>query len=73
MAEEYINLSEGQRTVLGILAVNTCVFIAWQVPPLRAECTRFFLHNPLSTRTFSLLGSVFSHKVSNAVHFIELA
>lgn len=67
MAEKYINLSEGQRTCIEILAINTCVFIAWQIPPLRAGCTRFLLHNPLSTRSFSLLGSVFSHKVCPAI------
>lgn len=68
LMENYMDLTEAQRTCLGILAFNGVIFMSWKFTALNGMTRRYFLHDPLSpTRTFSMLGSVFSHQA--LVHF----
>uniref|UniRef100_A0A2R8MFS4 rhomboid protease n=1 Tax=Callithrix jacchus TaxID=9483 RepID=A0A2R8MFS4_CALJA len=43
------NLSDGQRTVTGIIAANVLVFCLWRVPSLKRTMTRYFTSNPASS------------------------
>ncbi|XP_012888530.1 PREDICTED: presenilins-associated rhomboid-like protein, mitochondrial isoform X2 [Dipodomys ordii] len=43
------NLSDGQRTVTGIIAANVCVFCLWRVPSLQRTMIRYFTSNPASS------------------------
>uniref|UniRef100_A0A3Q3AVW7 Presenilin associated rhomboid like n=1 Tax=Kryptolebias marmoratus TaxID=37003 RepID=A0A3Q3AVW7_KRYMA len=42
------SLTEGQRTVTGIIAVNAIVFCCWRVPSLQRFMVRYFTSNPAS-------------------------
>ncbi|XP_027136141.1 presenilins-associated rhomboid-like protein, mitochondrial isoform X2 [Larimichthys crocea] len=56
------SLSEGQRTVTGIIAANVVVFCCWRVPPLQRSMIRYFTANPASKTLCSpMLLSTFSH------------
>ncbi|XP_047449182.1 presenilins-associated rhomboid-like protein, mitochondrial [Mugil cephalus] len=55
-------LSEGQRTVTGIIAANVIVFCCWRLPPLQHLMVRYFTANPASKTLCSpMLLSTFSH------------
>uniref|UniRef100_A0A8C5YHV2 rhomboid protease n=1 Tax=Microcebus murinus TaxID=30608 RepID=A0A8C5YHV2_MICMU len=43
------NLSDGQRTVTGIIAANVFVFCLWRVPALQRTMIRYFTSNPASS------------------------
>nr|XP_044627110.1 presenilins-associated rhomboid-like protein, mitochondrial isoform X4 [Equus asinus] len=43
------NLSDGQRTVTGIIAANVFVFCLWRVPSLQRTMVRYFTSNPASS------------------------
>ncbi|XP_063518548.1 presenilin-associated rhomboid-like protein, mitochondrial isoform X4 [Pongo pygmaeus] len=43
------NLSDGQRTVTGIIAANVLVFCLWRVPSLQRTMIRYFTSNPASS------------------------
>ncbi|KAF8517891.1 hypothetical protein BU17DRAFT_91319 [Hysterangium stoloniferum] len=43
------------------------IWVAWQIPRLRGEMMRNFMHDPLSGKSHTLLTSIFSHK-----HFLHL-
>ncbi|XP_011841529.1 PREDICTED: presenilins-associated rhomboid-like protein, mitochondrial isoform X3 [Mandrillus leucophaeus] len=43
------NLSDGQRTVTGIIAANALVFCLWRVPSLQRTMIRYFTSNPASS------------------------
>ncbi|XP_006884120.1 PREDICTED: presenilins-associated rhomboid-like protein, mitochondrial isoform X2 [Elephantulus edwardii] len=43
------NLSDGQRTVTGIIAANVIVFCLWRVPSLQQTMIRYFTSNPASS------------------------
>ncbi|XP_077004876.1 presenilin-associated rhomboid-like protein, mitochondrial isoform X2 [Tamandua tetradactyla] len=43
------NLSDGQRTVTGIVAVNVFVFCLWRVPSLQRTMIKYFTSNPASS------------------------
>ncbi|XP_040858668.1 presenilins-associated rhomboid-like protein, mitochondrial isoform X4 [Ochotona curzoniae] len=43
------NLSDGQRTVTGIIAANVFVFCLWRVPSLQRMMIRYFTSNPASS------------------------
>lgn len=62
--EYHLRLTESQRTCLGIISINTGVFVAWQIPALRGFMAKRFLHDPLGGRVSTMITSVFSHKVS---------
>ncbi|XP_041851138.1 presenilins-associated rhomboid-like protein, mitochondrial isoform X2 [Melanotaenia boesemani] len=56
------SLSEGQKTVTGIIAVNAVVFCCWRVPSLQRVMIKYFTSNPASKTLCSpMLLSTFSH------------
>nr|XP_033813588.1 presenilins-associated rhomboid-like protein, mitochondrial isoform X2 [Geotrypetes seraphini] len=56
------SLSEGQRTVTGIIAANVAVFCLWRVPFMQHTMMRYFMSNPSSsTLCAPMLLSTFSH------------
>ncbi|XP_038153605.1 presenilins-associated rhomboid-like protein, mitochondrial isoform X2 [Cyprinodon tularosa] len=56
------SLSEGQKTVTGIIASNAVVFCCWRVPSLQRFMVRYFTSNPASKSLCSpMLLSTFSH------------
>uniref|UniRef100_A0A7N8XVY3 rhomboid protease n=1 Tax=Mastacembelus armatus TaxID=205130 RepID=A0A7N8XVY3_9TELE len=56
------NLSDGQKTVTGIIAANAIVFCCWRVPSLQRSMIRYFTSNPTSKTLCSpMLLSTFSH------------
>ncbi|CAG8475083.1 6501_t:CDS:2 [Ambispora gerdemannii] len=59
---QWNSLSESQKTISGIIAINAVVFLMWQIPILFPFMNRYFSHNPLSGYSITLLTSVFSHK-----------
>ncbi|XP_034024891.1 LOW QUALITY PROTEIN: presenilins-associated rhomboid-like protein, mitochondrial [Thalassophryne amazonica] len=63
------SLSEGQRTVTGIIAANALVFCCWRVPSLQRSMLKYFTSNPTSRALcLPMLLSTFSH-----VSFLHLA
>jgi hypothetical protein len=66
LGDYWLNSSDGERVALGLVAVNTIVFLAWQIPlpAMRLFMVKHFMHHPLSGRSYTLLTSVFSHMVS---------
>ncbi|XP_054483167.1 presenilins-associated rhomboid-like protein, mitochondrial [Anoplopoma fimbria] len=56
------SLSEGQRTVTGIIAANAIVFCCWRIPSLQRSMIKYFTSNPASNSVCSpMLLSTFSH------------
>nr|XP_021322181.1 presenilins-associated rhomboid-like protein, mitochondrial [Danio rerio] len=56
------SLSEGQKTVTGIIAVNAFVFCCWRVPSLQHLMVKYFTSNPSSKALcWPMLLSTFSH------------
>ncbi|XP_029922426.1 presenilins-associated rhomboid-like protein, mitochondrial [Myripristis murdjan] len=56
------SLSEGQRTVSGIIVANALVFCCWRVPSLQRSMVKYFTSNPASkTLCLPMLLSTFSH------------
>ncbi|KAI4790260.1 hypothetical protein KUCAC02_034738 [Chaenocephalus aceratus] len=56
------SLSEGQRTVTGIIAANAIVFCCWRVPSLQRSMLKHFTADPASkTLCAPMLLSTFSH------------
>ncbi|XP_038548612.1 presenilins-associated rhomboid-like protein, mitochondrial isoform X2 [Micropterus salmoides] len=56
------SLSEGQKTVTGIIAANVVVFCCWRVPSLQRSMIKYFTSNPASKTLCSpMLLSTFSH------------
>ncbi|KAI9828597.1 MAG: hypothetical protein M1826_005979 [Phylliscum demangeonii] len=49
-------------TVLGIILINTAIFICWRVPPLWRTLNTYFITAPGYPYTLSLLGNIFSHQ-----------
>jgi rhomboid-like protein len=66
LGDRWLNSSDGERAAIGLVAVNTLVFLAWQIPlpAARFFMVKHFMHHPLSGRSYTLLTSVFSHMVS---------
>ncbi|CAG8575410.1 2959_t:CDS:2 [Paraglomus occultum] len=50
------------RTVMSLILVNSAVFSLWRFGRLQPFMIRHFTHNPLSSRSYTLLTSTFSHK-----------
>uniref|UniRef100_A0A8C6WGK1 Presenilins-associated rhomboid-like protein, mitochondrial n=1 Tax=Neogobius melanostomus TaxID=47308 RepID=A0A8C6WGK1_9GOBI len=48
-------LSEGQRTVTGIIALNVLVFCCWRIPALQRTMIRYFTADPASSECLNLL------------------
>lgn len=65
LAENYVSLTEAQRTCLGIVVFQGGVWVLWKIPALRRFCTRYLWHDPkIKGRTITHLTSIFSHRVS---------
>ncbi|XP_032400785.1 presenilins-associated rhomboid-like protein, mitochondrial isoform X2 [Xiphophorus hellerii] len=54
------SLTEGQKTVAGIIVANVLVFCAWPLVPLPIML-RYFTSNPASSQCVPMLLSTFSH------------
>ncbi|CAL9684561.1 unnamed protein product [Knipowitschia caucasica] len=69
MNQWWNSLSEGQRTVTGIIALNVLVFCCWRIPSLQRTMIQYFTADPASkTRCLPMLFSSFSH-----ISFFHLA
>ncbi|XP_034005212.1 presenilins-associated rhomboid-like protein, mitochondrial [Trematomus bernacchii] len=56
------SLSEGQRTVAGIIAANVIVFCCWKIPSLQRSMVEYFTACPSSKSLYApMLLSTFSH------------
>ncbi|XP_059186405.1 presenilin-associated rhomboid-like protein, mitochondrial [Centropristis striata] len=56
------SLSEGQKTVTGIIAANFLVFCCWRIPSMQRTMVRYFTSNPASqTPCAPMVLSAFSH------------
>ncbi|XP_047444602.1 presenilins-associated rhomboid-like protein, mitochondrial [Mugil cephalus] len=56
------SLTEGQKTVTGIIAVNVAVLCCWRVPSMQRTMIKYFTSNPASkTRCLPMILSSFSH------------
>ncbi|KAJ8357846.1 hypothetical protein SKAU_G00206400 [Synaphobranchus kaupii] len=56
------NLTQGQRTVSGIIAVNALVFCCWRIPSLQRTMIKYFTSDPASKALcFPMILSTFSH------------
>ncbi|XP_073674117.1 presenilin-associated rhomboid-like protein, mitochondrial isoform X1 [Garra rufa] len=56
------SLSDGQKTVTGIIAANALVFCCWRVPSLQRSMLKYFTSNPASKALcWPMLLSTFSH------------
>lgn len=63
LAENYVSLTEAQRTCLGIVVFQGGVWVLWKIPALRRFSTRYFWHDPkIKGRTITHLTSIFSHR-----------
>ncbi|KAF8984214.1 hypothetical protein BGZ46_008624 [Entomortierella lignicola] len=58
----WMELSSGERTVWGIIGLNSIIFAAWQIPRLSPFMLKWFMHNPARGQSITLLTSVFSHQ-----------
>ncbi|XP_023132339.1 presenilins-associated rhomboid-like protein, mitochondrial isoform X1 [Amphiprion ocellaris] len=56
------SLTEGQKTVTGIIAVNAAVLCCWRIPSMQRSMIKYFTSNPASkTRCLPMVLSSFSH------------
>ncbi|KAF6726001.1 Presenilins-associated rhomboid-like protein, mitochondrial [Oryzias melastigma] len=56
------SLTEGQKAVTGIIAINTAVLCCWRIPSLQRSMIKYFTSNPASkTRCLPMILSSFSH------------
>jgi len=62
MIKRWNSLSDSTKTTAVLIGINTIIFGMWQIPFLRVVMNNYFVHNPLSGRSFTLLTSVFSHE-----------
>ncbi|KAJ3591054.1 hypothetical protein NHX12_009001 [Muraenolepis orangiensis] len=51
------NLSEGQRTVTGIIVANVAVYCCWRVPALQRTMLRYFTSDPSASSVISTMAS----------------
>ncbi|KAG2229506.1 hypothetical protein INT48_004340, partial [Thamnidium elegans] len=62
IGEKIATMSESEKTLAGIIAINTVVFALWQIPRLTPFMSKWFLHLPGSRHNITLLTSCFSHQ-----------
>ncbi|KAG0225330.1 hypothetical protein BGW41_004728 [Actinomortierella wolfii] len=60
--QRWRELTPAERTIWGIIGLNSIIFAAWQVPRLAPFMEKWFMHSPNSGRSITLLTSVFSHQ-----------
>ncbi|XP_062521518.1 presenilin-associated rhomboid-like protein, mitochondrial [Corticium candelabrum] len=61
LVDVWKHLSELQKVAVGIIAVNTCIYLLWQVPSFSPFMVRWFMASPLAGSSVTLLTSAFSH------------
>lgn len=62
IGEKFATMSDSEKTLAGIIAINTVVFACWQIPRLTPFMSKWFLHLPGSRQNITLLTSCFSHQ-----------
>ncbi|KAF1802686.1 hypothetical protein FB192DRAFT_1379301 [Mucor lusitanicus] len=62
VGEKLATMSEAEKTLTGLIAINTVVFACWQIPRLTPFMSKWFLHLPGSRQNITLLTSCFSHQ-----------
>ncbi|KAI7902755.1 uncharacterized protein BX663DRAFT_434974 [Cokeromyces recurvatus] len=62
VGKKLASLSEAEKTIAGLIAINTVVFGCWQIPRLIPFMSKWFLHLPGSRHNITLLTSCFSHQ-----------
>ena len=62
VAQPLVDAKEGRRVCWTIAAVNTGIWMLWQIPRLRPVMRTSFSHSPLSGKSYTMLTSTFSHK-----------
>uniref|UniRef100_UPI003AAB4DCC presenilin-associated rhomboid-like protein A, mitochondrial isoform X1 n=1 Tax=Centroberyx gerrardi TaxID=166262 RepID=UPI003AAB4DCC len=56
------SLTEGQKTVTGIIAINAVVLCCWRMPSMQRSMIKYFTSNPASkTKCLPMILSSFSH------------
>ncbi|KAI9544800.1 hypothetical protein NQZ68_001678 [Dissostichus eleginoides] len=56
------SLSEGQKTVTGIIALNAVVLCCWRIPVMQRSMVKYFMSTPAAkTRCLPMVLSTFSH------------
>jgi rhomboid-like protein len=55
-------MTEADKTISVLIAMNVLVFGAWRVPRLQPFMNRYFVHSPTSGRYITLLTSSFSQR-----------
>jgi membrane associated rhomboid family serine protease len=56
-----------EKVAYGLIAINSLVFLVWQVPSLSRFMNRHFVHLPIRSSPYTLFTCVFSHQ--NLMHF----
>lgn len=62
VAQPLVDAKEGRRVCWTVAALNTGIWVLWQIPRLRPIMRASFSHNPLSGKSYTMLTSTFSHK-----------
>ncbi|KAI8985303.1 hypothetical protein BDB01DRAFT_721506 [Pilobolus umbonatus] len=62
MGEKLTSLTEAEKTLAGLIGINTLVFACWQIPRLAPFMSKWFMHLPGGRRNITLLTSCFSHQ-----------
>lgn len=61
-AQTYLSMTDAEKTMIGLISINVLVFGAWRVRVLQSFMNRYFVHNPSSGKSITLITSCFSHK-----------
>ena len=56
------NLHEGEKIAVGIIAINTGIFLLWQIPTMKFAMYKWFTSAPSQKASSPLLLSCFSHQ-----------
>ncbi|KAJ3371518.1 hypothetical protein GGF31_003127 [Allomyces arbusculus] len=66
VVNKWFALHDSQKTMAGLIAINTAVFLLWQLPhpAVQRFMYQWFTHNPLSGKSITLLTSMFSHQTA---------
>lgn len=62
VGEKFATMSESEKTLAGLIALNTVVFACWQIPRFTPFMSKWFLHLPGGRQNATLLTSCFSHQ-----------
>ena len=56
------NKYSGEKLAIGLIALNTLVFLGWKVPGWYVFMDKHFVHNPKFNRSYTLFTSSISHQ-----------